>query len=72
MLLEQLLPKLEIQSLNPVIGKFYLTSTVLKLHWIDENLKKRPGMAQLKNYLFAMEVMIKSFCKSTAEESINF
>ena len=29
-------------------------------------------MAQLKNYLFAMEVMIKSFCKSTAEESINF
>ena len=44
-LVERLLPTPDIHSLNSVISKSYLLSTVLKLISKDENKEKRPGMA---------------------------
>ena len=38
---EWLLPLPEIRGSNPVVGKFYLLSTVLKPYWKDENKAKR-------------------------------
>ena len=40
-LVEQLLPTQEIGGSNPIIGKIYLLSTVLKnMYWKDENNEK--------------------------------
>ena len=37
---EWLLPLPEIRGSNPVVGKFYLLSTVLKPYWKDKNKEK--------------------------------
>ena len=50
-LVEQSLPKPEIRGSNPVIGKFYLLSTVLKTSTEKTKIKrKRPGMAHSKKH----------------------
>ena len=48
---ERSLPTPEIRGLNPVIGKFYLLSTVFKkLYWKNENKEKEAGKGPfLKN-----------------------
>ena len=49
-LVEQWSPTSEIRDTDPVIGKNYLLSAVLKLYWKDENKEKRQRMAHfLKN-----------------------
>ena len=48
-LVEQSLPKPEIRGSNPVIGKFYLLSTVMKTCTEKTKInKKRHGMAHSK------------------------
>ena len=50
-LVERPLPTAEIRGSNPVIGKFYLVSAVIKLQKIK---KKWPGMAHLKRVAFSV------------------
>ena len=47
-LVEWLLPIPEVRFSNPVIGKIYWIFVYCQLYWKDENKKKRPGMAHLK------------------------
>ena len=51
-LVEQLLPKSQVRSSNPVFGKFYLSIPVANfIDWITNEKKKKKGAAHLKKYL---------------------